>query len=78
MADCQFRMEQVDDINAKRVLENHVFVVHRQQTQTHLQQRKGKDQRDHATTSNTELRVYRGEDWHQAGRGEECQQVHQG
>ena len=45
VADCQFRMEQVDEINAKRVLENHVFVVHRQQTQTHLQQRKGKDHR---------------------------------
>ena len=41
VADCQFRMEQVDEITAKRVLKNHVFVAHRQQTQTHLQQRKG-------------------------------------
>ena len=29
VANCQFKMEQLDEIAAKRVLENHMLVVHR-------------------------------------------------
>ena len=61
---CQFNMELEDEISAKRVLQNHMFVAHKRQEQNHKQKLCG---RDGGQEGGAKMKIPKSDPYHKQG-----------